>query len=102
MDKPSDWKDYDDFAAGIDTNRLPRTDALKGQEFKITLAPDNSLTYAFKTGDAMAWTDAAGEGEEDGAEAEAPAASSDDDTVDESEAEVAAKASEAGEDDLQS
>lgn len=64
MDKPSDWKDYDDFAAGIDTNRLPRTDALKGQEFKITLAADNILTYAFKTADAMAWTDAAGEGED--------------------------------------
>jgi MoaF C-terminal domain/MoaF N-terminal domain len=64
MDKPSDWKDYDDFAAGIDTNRLPRTDALAGQEFTITLASGDSLSYTFNGPDSMSWNDAGGSGQD--------------------------------------
>lgn len=57
MDKPADWKDYDDFAAGIDTNRLPTTDALAGQEFIITLSTGQALIYQFKDQETMAWKD---------------------------------------------
>lgn len=64
MDKPSDWKDYDDFAAGIDTNRLPRTDALKGQVFEITLDEGQCLTYQFLTGDRVAWRMGTAQGED--------------------------------------
>lgn len=35
--KPADWKNYEDFAAGIATNRLAPTDELVGRPFKITL-----------------------------------------------------------------
>lgn len=64
MDKPSDWKDYDDFAAGIDTNRLPRTDELAGQEYAITLSSGLALTYTFNSGDRMAWSDGTAAGED--------------------------------------
>ena len=33
---PKDWKTYDQFAYGIDTNRLPATDALSGSSHAIT------------------------------------------------------------------
>ena len=55
MDKPSDWKNYDDFAAGIDTNRLPRTSELAGQTFEITLSSGKSLSYTFNNMDTMTW-----------------------------------------------
>ena len=29
--RPADWKHFDDFAAGIATNRLPTTSALAGR-----------------------------------------------------------------------
>jgi hypothetical protein len=35
--RPADWKHFDDFAAGIATNRLPVTDALVGRNFQIAL-----------------------------------------------------------------
>mgnify|MGYP003630004171 CR=1 FL=1 len=41
---PEDWKDYDEFAAGIDTNRLPGTDTLVGQLLEVTL--DNGRRFA--------------------------------------------------------
>ncbi len=34
---PADWKDYDEFAAGIDTNRLPHSIALVGRTLDVTL-----------------------------------------------------------------
>lgn len=43
---PEEWLDYDEFAAGIDTNRLPQSDALMGQSFEITL--DNGRVLALK------------------------------------------------------
>ena len=33
---PKDWKTYDEFAYGIDTNRLPATDALHGRSFALS------------------------------------------------------------------
>ena len=62
MDKPADWKDYDDFAAGIDTNRLPTTDELAGQTFDITLASGQALSYQFNDKASMIWKDSDGSG----------------------------------------
>jgi len=64
MDKPSDWKDYDDFSAGIDTNRLPGTDELAGQTFSISLSSGQLLSYSFKNKDSMNWKDARGSDED--------------------------------------
>lgn len=52
-DKPEEWLDYDDFAAGIDTNRLPRTDALKGRTFAVKLDNGRALSLAFTSGDSV-------------------------------------------------
>ncbi|MBW1801426.1 MAG: molybdenum cofactor biosynthesis F family protein [Deltaproteobacteria bacterium] len=57
MDKPSDWKDYDDFAAGIDTNRLPATDELIGKTFTITLSSGAGLELDFKEEHRLDWAD---------------------------------------------
>lgn len=55
MDKPSDWKNYDDFAAGIDTNRLPVTEELVGTQFAIHLKDGTSLSLDFKGKEKIAW-----------------------------------------------
>ncbi len=49
-DKPTDWKNYEDFAAGIATNRLPNTDRLAGSEFRITLSNGTGMTLKFVDG----------------------------------------------------
>lgn len=41
--RPDGWKNYDDFAAGIATNRLPHSDALIGHTLRLNL-PGGSLT----------------------------------------------------------
>jgi hypothetical protein len=55
MDKPADWKNYEDFAAGIDANRLPCTNELSGKKFVIILSNGQKLTYHFNNEDNMAW-----------------------------------------------
>lgn len=62
--RPADWKNFDDFAAGIATNRLPTTDALTGRSFKLTLDGGRKLDLAFADAHSVAWTD----GESAGAE----------------------------------
>lgn len=52
---PSDWKAMDDFAAGIDGNRLPRTDALSGTSIDVTEGSKAVLHVDFLTGDELAW-----------------------------------------------
>jgi hypothetical protein len=54
-DKPTDWKNYEDFAAGIATNRLPNTDRLAGSEFRITLAGGTDRTLKFVNGKTLEW-----------------------------------------------
>ncbi|MEM9633017.1 MAG: MoaF C-terminal domain-containing protein [Pseudomonadota bacterium] len=44
---PDDWKDYDEFAAGIDTNRLPHSEDLIGQTLDIELKSGRSFTLTF-------------------------------------------------------
>ena len=41
--RPADWKNYEDFAAGVDGNRLPASDALAGRTFSIALKSPSSL-----------------------------------------------------------
>jgi hypothetical protein len=55
MSRPANWKNYEDFAAGIDTNRLPGTDALVGQRFEVAFAPaDRSVAPTVPAGDSLA------------------------------------------------
>lgn len=44
---PAGWLDYDDFATGIDTNRLPRTDELAQKDLRIELNNGRSFTLKF-------------------------------------------------------
>lgn len=62
MDKPSDWKNYEDFATGIDTNRLPATEELIGSKLRITLVGGTALTLEFIAKHNAAWSDNGGQG----------------------------------------
>ncbi|WP_434714280.1 molybdenum cofactor biosynthesis F family protein (plasmid) [Rhizobium sp. YTUHZ045] len=53
---PKDWKTYDEFAYGIDTNRLPATEALTGSSHKISFGDGRTLELAFSKG-AVKWSD---------------------------------------------
>lgn len=55
MDTSTDWKSYEDFAAGIDTNRLPVTDALAGQSLLISF-PARALRLDFASREAVSWS----------------------------------------------
>lgn len=57
MSKPADWKNYEDFAAGIDTNRLPTTAALAGKTFALTFG-ERRMTLDFQSADALCWSQA--------------------------------------------
>lgn len=52
---PADWKAMDDFAAGIDGNRLPRTTALAGTS--LTVAEDGAPArqLSFLDGETVSW-----------------------------------------------
>ncbi|HSV53104.1 MAG TPA: MoaF C-terminal domain-containing protein [Burkholderiaceae bacterium] len=59
---PAGWKTYDEFAAGIATNRLPPSEALLGQTLNVAL-PARTLTLRFERPNELAWQDSAhGEG----------------------------------------
>ena len=53
---PPDWKAMDDFAAGIDTNRIPATDRLAGQAWTIRRADDVVTELRFESGDRVRWS----------------------------------------------
>lgn len=51
-----EWKNYDDFAFGIDTNRLPAAD-LSGTELTVDLSPEGPrMHYAFRDAETVEWT----------------------------------------------
>ena len=58
---PKDWKTYDQFAYGIDTNRLPPTSALDGTSHGVTFEDGRKLDLAFSSGEVQ-WSDGAGSG----------------------------------------
>lgn len=60
--RPADWKHFDDFAAGIATNRISTTGALAGRSFKVTLQSGRRIDLAFTSADTVAWTEAAAVG----------------------------------------
>lgn len=62
QNRPADWKHFDDFAAGIATNRLPVTGVLAGQAFKITLKTGRVVDLAFTSADTVAWSEAGAAG----------------------------------------
>lgn len=53
--RPADWKHFDDFAAGIATNRLPTTDALSGTTLKVALTNGRAIELTFNSADTVAW-----------------------------------------------
>jgi hypothetical protein len=58
---PKDWKTYDQFAYGIDTNRLPASGALDGRSFQIAFDDGRKLAIALSPGQAE-WSDDSGSG----------------------------------------
>lgn len=57
--KPSDWKNYEDFAAGIATNRLKTTDALVGKSIQCHW-PRGTMTLNLIDKHRVSWRDANG------------------------------------------
>ena len=57
QNRPKDWKEFDDFAAGIATNRVATTDVLRGEELGIILNSGRRITLAFPAGDLVKWQD---------------------------------------------
>ncbi|OWV98034.1 MoaF C-terminal domain-containing protein [Rhizobium sp. R693] len=55
-DKPKDWKTYDEFAYGIDTNRLPATEALAGSAHRVNFDDGRRLELSFGKGE-VRWSD---------------------------------------------
>lgn len=55
MAAPADWKSYDDFSAGIDTNRLPPTDALAGRSLRLSF-PERTLRLDFAARETVRWS----------------------------------------------
>lgn len=60
MTKPAGWKNYDDFALGIATNRLPPSAGLDGRELSLEIGARRlSLTVS---GNTHAWQEGEGRG----------------------------------------
>lgn len=53
--KPADWKTYDEFAYGIDANRLPTTDALAGAGEELVLGDGGTIRLDFDDGTRVSW-----------------------------------------------
>lgn len=54
--RPADWKNYDDFAAGIAANRLPGSEALIGMTLRLNL-PGGVLTLQPSARHRTRWTE---------------------------------------------
>ncbi|MFQ0812527.1 molybdenum cofactor biosynthesis protein F [Brucella anthropi] len=61
LENPKDWKTYDQFAYGIDTNRLPASDALAGTKQAVRFDDGRELSLEFSK-DKVIWKDASGSG----------------------------------------
>jgi hypothetical protein len=57
--RPADWKNYDDFADGIATNRLPPSDALVGRSLRLNL-PGFTLTLQLDSAHEVRWQEDGG------------------------------------------
>ncbi|MFV0436385.1 MAG: MoaF C-terminal domain-containing protein [Desulfopila sp.] len=63
VNTPSDWKNYEDFAAGIDTNRIPQTEALRDTALTVSWETGRQFTVKFTTKHSMRWEDERGAGD---------------------------------------
>jgi MoaF C-terminal domain/MoaF N-terminal domain len=64
QDHPAGWKTYDEFAAGIATNRLPTSSALVGDQVQVHV-PGMSITLSPRSAHELDWRikgDGAGQG----------------------------------------
>lgn len=59
--RPADWKNYDDFAAGIATNRLRPTDAMVGRTLRLNL-PGFVLVLQPRAAHELRWSEEGGRG----------------------------------------
>lgn len=59
--RPADWKNYEDFAAGIATNRLSATDALVGRTLRLAL-PGFVLVLEPASAHELRWCEEGGRG----------------------------------------
>ncbi|MGO9356331.1 MAG: MoaF C-terminal domain-containing protein [Xanthobacteraceae bacterium] len=57
QEPPQDWKNYEDFAAGIDTNRLPPSKALAGRKIDASFEGGGAMVLRFAA-DTVSWSDA--------------------------------------------
>lgn len=62
---PKDWKNFDDFAAGIATNRLAVTNALAGEKLRLVFEDGRVLDLGFGAGSLVDWADAGGQGRDE-------------------------------------
>ena len=64
----AEWRNMEDFSEGIDTNRLPQTDALAGHTHSVQLADGGVAEFSFTAGQRVTWKvtgeEWGGEGEE--------------------------------------
>ncbi|CDP49971.1 MoaF protein precursor [Devosia sp. DBB001] len=56
VENPKDWKTYDQFAYGIDTNRLSATKALAGSRHSVVFEDGRRLELGFAD-DSVTWSD---------------------------------------------
>jgi hypothetical protein len=56
--RPQDWKHFDDFAAGIATNRLAITNQLLGETLSIALRNGRKIRLRFASAEKVQWSEA--------------------------------------------
>lgn len=62
--RPADWKNFEDFAAGIATNRLQATDALSDETLDIALSNGRAVRLKFASPKRVAWTEGGASGKD--------------------------------------
>jgi MoaF C-terminal domain/MoaF N-terminal domain len=61
---PSEWKNYDDFATGIATNRLPSSSALLSYKCALTFKDGRTLALDFVSAGTLEWSEGLEKGTE--------------------------------------
>jgi hypothetical protein len=57
IQRPADWKNYEDFAAGVATNRLPASEALAGRSFSLELKNGRKLEFTCRDKHSVTWAE---------------------------------------------
>lgn len=60
---PTEWKNYDDFAAGIATNRLPQSAGLVGKNLAITFEDGRKIALEFLEAQTLSWSEKGNKGQ---------------------------------------